>query len=889
MRLRRLFEKLYNPDRDIQERLFFLITPTALFGLALLWIIELVTDADIREKVLLGLSVLLFAVIVAVSIRLDRVRWGINALAFLAAYVVVPVTFFTGGGIYGGAPLWIVFSVMFVSILTKGRARTFFLVSSAAISLAVYLISYLYPQFVAMRTQEDVFYNSEISVLLVGTMVSLFVIFQIEVYREENRRSEARGEKISQLVKSQNQFFSNMSHELRTPINTIIGFNEMILRENTSDEVAEDAVNIQAASRLLLNLINDILDMSKIESGKMELMPVNYRTGDMLSDVVGMLWLRAREKGLAFRVDVDPALPAELYGDEMRIKQVLINVLTNAIKYTKEGSVSLSVQFELRDGDTALVTYAVSDTGQGIKKEELPYLFSAFRRVDAEKNRYIEGTGLGLSIVKQFVDMMGGSVTVNSVYTQGSTFLVTIPQKVVGSGQLGRLNIETRHVEERRKRYRRSFEAPDARVLVVDDNSANLLVTTKLLRETKIAVDTAESGAEALKKTFETRYHVILLDHMMPEMDGVECLHEIRGQVGGLCREARVAALTANAGSEMRELYAREGFDGYLVKPVSGEELERELRRLLPQELVRESGPDEGGGLNVTAQLEQKRLPLVITTDSICDLPRQELKKREIEAIPYHIRTENGVFLDGVEAETEEVLERLAEGRGGLYSEPPSVEEYEAFFARQLKRANRVVHIALTGGLHDSGCNAAREAAKMFGNVTVIDSRHVTSAVGLLALAADDMAKGGQDAEQIAAEVEKLCREVSCSFIVSDTEYMTNSGRLNHSFNIVANAFLLHPVLGVKSGRLVVKRIYLGAKKLAWKRYVASALRPRGRIDRTRLFIPYVGVGGEDLKEIEAEVRKRVEFGEIIFQKAAPATSVNCGPGTFGLVFRTLD
>lgn len=226
------------------------------------------------------------------------------------------------------------------------------------------------------------------------------VMFQTKIYKSENRRAMEEAEKVEKLNLSQNRFFSNMSHEIRTPINTIIGLNEMILRENISDEVAEDAANISSASKMLLHLINDILDMSKLESGQMQLTPTVYRPGDMLSEIVGMLWLRAKEKGLEFRMNVAPDLPAELTCDEVRISQILINVLNNAIKYTKEGSVSLSVQCGERNGTALNVIYTVTDTGKGIKKEDIPYLFTAFRRVDETQNRHIEGTGLGLSIVQ---------------------------------------------------------------------------------------------------------------------------------------------------------------------------------------------------------------------------------------------------------------------------------------------------------------------------------------------------------------------------------------------------------------------------------------------------------------------------------------------------------
>ena len=410
-------------------------------------------------------------------------------------------------------------------------------------------------------------------------------------YPSSNRRlfekMKEQGEEIQGLVAFQNKFFSSMSHEIRTPINTIIGLNEMILRENISDEIAENAINIRSAGKMLLNTINDILDMSKFQSGDMTLLEEEYETGSMLSDIVGMMWLRSKEKNLDFTIDVSPDVPAKLKGDEVRIKQILTNILNNAIKYTKEGYVKLFVECEKKEDRTVTMIYTVKDSGMGIKKEDIPYLFTAFKRVDESNTKHIEGTGLGLSIVKQFVDLMGGTVTVNSVYTKGSAFVVEIPQKMVSDEEIGEYNYEKRHKLEKRPEYKKHFEAPDAKLLVVDDNDSNLLVVTKLLRDTKMQIDTAKNGQEALERTLEKPYDLIFMDHLMPEMDGIEAFHAIRNQVGGRNRETNIVILTANAGAENRKLYATAGFNGYLVKPVTGEDLEAEVYRQIPRNLIK--------------------------------------------------------------------------------------------------------------------------------------------------------------------------------------------------------------------------------------------------------------------------------------------------------------
>ena len=285
-----------------------------------------------------------------------------------------------------------------------------------------------------------------------------------------------------------------MSHEIRTPINSILGLNELILRDqDATEDIVKDASGIQGSGKMLLALINDILDFSKIEAGSMDIVPVDYKVGDMLSEIVNMMWLRAHDKGLGFEINVDPEVPTTLYGDEVRIKQVIINLLNNAVKYTQKGRVELRVDSNVADDDTVELSVSVSDSGMGIKKEDLPYLFDAFKRVDEGKNRHIEGTGLGLSIVKQLVELMGGTISVNSIYGEGSTFTFTIKQVVSDHTMIGDLDIHSQNMGKRSS-YESSFMAPEARILIVDDNEMNLEVESRLLVDTDMGIDKAISG-----------------------------------------------------------------------------------------------------------------------------------------------------------------------------------------------------------------------------------------------------------------------------------------------------------------------------------------------------------------------------------------------------------
>ncbi|MCR4947492.1 MAG: DegV family EDD domain-containing protein [Lachnospiraceae bacterium] len=740
---------------------------------------------------------------------------------------------------------------------------------------------------------KNAFKNANLTDFFVFAGIQLFLGIVVYYYKynvmERFVIQEEQKEEISRLNDSQNRFFSNMSHEIRTPINTIIGLNEMILREDASEEINEDAQNIQAASHMLLHLINDILDMSKFESGQMELNVTKYRTGDMLSDIVGMLWIRAKEKNLAFHVDVSPELPSELIGDEMRIKQILINVVNNAIKYTSEGYVRLTIQCEKGEDGTARVSYTVSDTGMGIRKESIPHLFTAFKRVDTEKNKYIEGTGLGLSIVKQFVDLMGGKITVNSVYTKGSTFVIEIPQVVASDVPLGELDMEDRHRSGKAYTHVESFEAPEAKILVVDDTSANLMVVTKLLKCTKVQVCTVISGAEALKKTVEQHYDLILMDHKMPGMDGIECMHAIKEQTGGFCRDSRIVALTANTGADVAAMYEKEGFDGYLTKPVTGEELEDMVYRMLPRNLITVFG----GGRELAEESKawirdhQKKVMVKVTTESVADVPASLRKKYNITVIPHMVRTDDGLFKDELEIETDGLLAYMRNPNVTVQTEAPSEEDHETFFSNQLDDANNILHISISRRVEHSGCHMAMEAAQNFGNVTVVDSGHLSGGQGLMAIEAAKLAAGGMKIEDILPRLEKMKSHIHTSFIVDTLDFLVRQKQISEVTGRLGKAFMIHPIISLKKGKMDVSRVFFGSREHAWERYIASVFDVPGEIDKEILFITYVGMTNKELEWVQQKAAQYAEFDNVYVQKASPAIAANCGPGTFGLLFFT--
>ena len=397
----------------------------------------------------------------------------------------------------------------------------------------------------------------------------------IELKEDAERANEAKS-----------SFLARMSHEIRTPINAVLGMNEMILREAESDSIREYATNIHSAGKVLLSIINDILDLSKIDSGKMELIETDYNMGNMLLDIENMISMRAEEKGLNFQITTEANMPKMLHGDETRIKQCITNLLTNSVKYTHEGSVTLQVDFVDNNDGTINLWISVSDTGIGIKEKDLYMLFDPFIRLDMRKNRTIQGTGLGLSITKRLLEMMGGNLTVESIYGKGSTFSFVIPQKVVGKELLGDYKKTVDAVDMTDAHEQRMFVAPKAQILAVDDTRVNITVVKGLLKRLKVQFDSALSGQECLNKVKEKHYDIILLDHMMPEMDGIETLHNMQQMEEYIQNKPVVIALTANAIVGAKEEYLKEGFADYLSKPIDSKQLEEMIRQYLPDELI---------------------------------------------------------------------------------------------------------------------------------------------------------------------------------------------------------------------------------------------------------------------------------------------------------------
>ena len=420
------------------------------------------------------------------------------------------------------------------------------------------------------------------------------VLWLIEDIDKEKKERDALinlSERAFAASEAKSSFLSNMSHEIRTPINAILGMNEIILRESNDSEIISYAESIKTAGSTLLGIINDILDFSKIEAGKIEIISVDYDLSSLINDLVNMIQSRADEKGLALSLDFDKNLPKMLNGDEVRIKQVITNILTNSVKYTEKGIVTFSIKFKRveEEPDSVILLVTIKDTGIGVKPEDMKKLFAEFERIEEERNRNVEGTGLGMAITKNLLYLMKSNLKVESIYGLGTKFSFELKQKVIKWEPLGDYEASYKAGLKERKKYKEKFIAPTANVLVVDDNPMNLMVFKNLLKQTKIKIDTAINGDEGLLLTQDNKYDLIFLDHMMPDKDGIETLQELKMQKENPNYHTIAVCLTANAISGAREKYIAAGFDNYLTKPINPDKLEEMLLEYLPKEKVEEA------------------------------------------------------------------------------------------------------------------------------------------------------------------------------------------------------------------------------------------------------------------------------------------------------------
>ncbi len=493
------------------------------------------------------------------------------------------------------------------------------------------------------------------------------------------------------------KFLAHMSHEIRTPINAVLGMDTMILRETKDMQIKEYALDIQNAGQSLLALINDILDFSKIESGKLEIIFVEYDFSSMIHDIANMISAKMGAKKLKFHICVNENLPSKLLGDDVRIRQVLVNLLNNAVKYTHKGSVTLKVDGKIQ-GEKVLLDFSVEDTGIGIKEEDIEKLFEEFERIEEKRNRNIEGTGLGLSITTQLLLLLGSKLNVESVYGKGSRFYFTLEQQIVDHAPIGNLEERISH-QVTEYTYQEVFTAPGAHILVVDDNTINLKVFINLLKETKVNVDVADGGFACLEMVCKKHYDLIFLDHMMPDLDGIETLHRMKEMADNQCMDTPVVALTANAITGAKEMYMNEGFDAFLSKPINPEKLEQMILVLLPREMLEfdtENDSQLPAGGNILEMQEEDGLPILDGVDWNYGLMHLSEKELLLETVTD--------FYKAIESEADSLEQIYIE----IPNDPDMLRQYRIKVHAMKSSANLIGAIML-GGMAKLLENAARD------------------------------------------------------------------------------------------------------------------------------------------------------------------------------------
>ena len=552
------FRQLIFPNISVVNDMTFLMI--MLLSLPYLLYMDAIQKGRYRKgyHILEGIVVLNF--IVCSILHMTKIMDFTDTIGYVSFFCIVSI-------------LWLILTIFIDLVKKQAEDYLFVAVGMFGVCVAAFIQIIIY-------FQRSNLFNG---VILAIGLIFLLVFSTINTIREIVAMDREKQTAL-QASESKGRFLAQMSHEIRTPIHAVLGMDEMILRESSENHIREYAMDIQNAGQTLLALINDILDISKIESGKLQILPVDYDFSSLVHDVVNMMEMKAKDKGLDFNLSVAESIPSRLLGDDVRIRQILVNLLNNAIKYTEKGSVSLEITADLHEEEAEL-HFLVKDTGIGIRESDMEKLFQEFERIEESRNRQIEGTGLGMSIALQLLNMMESHLDVESIYGKGSVFSFTLTQKIMSEEPVGNLEERLRQ-HSPKEEYQALFTAPDARILIVDDNSVNRRVLSNLLKETRISIEEAASGEQCLEMIQNTCYDLVFMDHMMPEMDGIETLRHIRAQKNHPNANTPVVALTANAVTGAREMYLKEGFQDFLSKPVNPEKLEKMLLEYLPADKV---------------------------------------------------------------------------------------------------------------------------------------------------------------------------------------------------------------------------------------------------------------------------------------------------------------
>ena len=592
-----LHDLIMSDELDVKHRLQNMLLTISIVGSGISVLIVFLLNESLMSKALSTFCLLSLIIAFYISAVRRKKTAGTMIVFIVINIIIFPLMFYFNGGVYSGVPIWLTFGLIYPWLVCEGAMCIVMFVLNAIMTVVCFGVQYWLPELFVVPTSRDltqwIIIDSVQVIILVAAILGIAIKYQVYIYNQQQKKMLEQEKQLRDAMSlsdksnaAKTDFLVRMSHEIRTPINAVLGMDEMILRESNDETILGYATNIQSAGQLLLAVINDVLDFSKIESGKLELIPAEYSIQQMMNDCYNMIIMRAEKKNLLLEIHNDPNMPSRLIGDEIRVRQMIINLLTNAVKYTSAGKITMTLGFQRVSDNKIILKVSVRDTGMGISPENQQELFSDFNRLDETNTRNIEGTGLGLSITKRLVDKMEGKIGVESTLGVGSIFRFEIPQQIASDIPTGSFTPNRIITNEISKDYHERFQAPAARILVVDDVKLNIDVLKGLLKSTRVRVDAAYSGIECLGLVQKNSYDLIFMDHVMPEMDGVQTFQYMKKLVDCPNHNVPVIALTANAMAGAKEEYTALGFADYLAKPVQSDKLEQLLMEYLPADLI---------------------------------------------------------------------------------------------------------------------------------------------------------------------------------------------------------------------------------------------------------------------------------------------------------------